>query len=70
MSVQSLARLHYKFAMETCGQLIDFAFYLGTVTSMTQPRYRAFVNSRPLQTDTFLFPLIHSHNVILSSNKF
>ncbi len=32
--------------------------------------YSAFANSCPLQTDTFLFPLIHSHNVILSSNKF
>ncbi len=25
--------------------------------------YSAFVNSCPMQTDTFLFPLIHSHNV-------
>ncbi len=32
--------------------------------------YSAFANSCPLQTDTFLFPLIHSHNVIFSSNKF
>ncbi len=32
--------------------------------------YSVFANSCPLQTDTFLFPLIHSHNVILSSNKF
>ncbi len=32
--------------------------------------YSAFANSCPLQTDTFLFPLIHSHNAILSSNKF
>ncbi len=32
--------------------------------------YSAFANSCPLQTDTFLFSLIHSHNVILSSNKF
>ncbi len=32
--------------------------------------YSAFANSCPLQTATFLFPLIHSHNVILSSNKF
>ncbi len=32
--------------------------------------YSAFANSCPLQTDTFLFPLIHNHNVILSSNKF
>ncbi len=32
--------------------------------------YSAFANSCPLQTDTFLFPLIHSHNVLLSSNKF
>ncbi len=32
--------------------------------------YSAFANSCPLQTDTFLFPLIHSHDVILSSNKF
>ncbi len=32
--------------------------------------YSAFANSCPLQTDTFLFALIHSHNVILSSNKF
>ncbi len=32
--------------------------------------YSAFANSCPLQTDTFLFPLIHSHNVILPSNKF
>ncbi len=32
--------------------------------------YSAFANSCPMQTDTFLFPLIHSHNVILSSNKF
>ncbi len=31
--------------------------------------YSTFANSCPLQTDTFLFPLIHSHNVILSSNK-
>ncbi len=33
-------------------------------------RYSAFANSCPLQTDTFLFPLIHSHHVLLSSNKF
>ncbi len=32
--------------------------------------YSPFANSCPLQTDTFLFPLIHSHSVILSSNKF
>ncbi len=32
--------------------------------------YSAFANSCPMQTDTFLFPLIHCHNVILSSNKF
>ncbi len=32
--------------------------------------YSAFANSCPLQTDTFLFPLIHSHNVLPSSNKF
>ncbi len=32
--------------------------------------YSAFANSCPLQTDTFLFPLIHSHTVVLSSNKF
>ncbi len=32
--------------------------------------YSAFANSCPLQTDTFLFPLIHSHNVPLSSNSF
>ncbi len=32
--------------------------------------YSAFANSCPMQTDTFLFPLIHSHNVIFSSNKF
>ncbi len=32
--------------------------------------YSAFANSCPPKTDTFLFPLIHSHNVILSSNKF
>ncbi len=32
--------------------------------------YSPFANSCPLQTDTFLYPLIHSHNVILSSNKF
>ncbi len=30
----------------------------------------AFANSCPLQTDTFPFPLIHSHNNLLSSNKF
>ncbi len=34
------------------------------------PIYSAFANSCPLQIDTFLFPLIHSHNVLLSSNKF
>ncbi len=33
------------------------------------PTYSAFANSCPLQTDTFLFSLIHSHNVLLSSNK-
>ncbi len=32
--------------------------------------YSAFANSCPLQTDTFLFPLIHSHNLKFSSNKF
>ncbi len=32
--------------------------------------YSAFANSCPLQTDTFLFPLIHSHNVKFASNKF
>ncbi len=29
--------------------------------------YSAFVNSCPLQTDTFLFSLIHTHHVLLSS---
>ncbi len=33
-------------------------------------KYSAFANSCPLQTDTFLFPLIHSHNAQLSSNMF
>ncbi len=33
-------------------------------------KYSAFVYSCPLQTDTFLFPLIYSHNVKFSSNKF
>ncbi len=32
--------------------------------------YSAFANSCPLQTDTLLFPIIHNHNVLLSSNKF
>ncbi len=32
--------------------------------------YSAFANSCPLQTDTFRSPLVHSHNVLLSSNKF
>ncbi len=32
--------------------------------------YSAFANSCPLQIDTFRFPLIHSHNVLVSSNKF
>ncbi len=27
-------------------------------------------DGRPHQTDTFLFPRIHSHNVLLSPNKF
>ncbi len=36
----------------------------------THQAYSAFANSCPLQTDTFLFPLIHSHHVLLSSNKF
>ncbi len=36
---------------------------------MTEDRtYSAFANSCPLQTDAFLFPLIHSHNALLSSN--
>ncbi len=34
-----------------------------------QLTYSAFANSCPLQTDTFLFPLIHSPNIVLSSNK-
>ncbi len=37
---------------------------------LEKPIYCAFANSCPLQTDTFLLPLIHSHNAILSSNKF
>ncbi len=32
--------------------------------------YSAFANSCPLKTHTFLFPLIHSHNILLSSNNF
>ncbi len=32
--------------------------------------YSAFANSCPLQTDPFHFPLIQSHNALLSSNKF
>ncbi len=32
--------------------------------------YSAFANSCTLQSDTFLFPLIHSHHVLLSPNKF
>ncbi len=32
--------------------------------------YSAFANSYPLQTDPFLFPFLHSHNALLSSNKF
>ncbi len=35
-----------------------------------QTIYSAFANSCPMQTDTFLFPRIYSHNVILSSNEF
>ncbi len=38
--------------------------------SHTYDRDSAFANSRPLQTDTFLFPLIHSLHVLFSSNKF
>ncbi len=34
------------------------------------PTYSAFATSCSLQTDTFLFPLIHSHNVQFPSNKF
>ncbi len=30
---------------------------------MTRMEYSAFANACPLQTDTFLFPLIHSHNM-------
>ncbi len=40
------------------------------ILSQVLGHYSAFANSCPLQTDTFVFPLIHSHNVILSSNKF
>ncbi len=32
--------------------------------------YSAFANSCPLQIDTFVFPLIHSHHIVLSFNKF
>ncbi len=32
--------------------------------------YSAFANSCPLQTNTFLFSIIHSHQAQLSSNKF
>ncbi len=32
--------------------------------------YSAFANSCPLQTDSFLFPFLYSHNVLRSSNKF
>ncbi len=39
------------------------------MTETSELVYSAFANSCPLQTDTFLFPLIHSHNVLLSSNK-
>ncbi len=41
-----------------------------TIRLLSCHNYSAFVNSCPLQTDTILLPLIHSHNVILSSNKF
>ncbi len=43
---------------------------IATYHSRRRYSYSAFANSCPLQTDTFLFPLIHSHNVLLSSNKF
>ncbi len=42
----------------------------GIFSATPHASYSAFANSCPLQTDTFLFPLIHSHNVLLSSNKF
>ncbi len=49
--------------------VLYFFFVLALVLN-TYDNYRAFANSCPLQTYIFLFPLIHSHNVLLSSNKF
>ncbi len=46
-------------------------YFVAKLLVMSTSRvYSAFANSCPLQTGTFLFPLIHNHNVILSSNKF
>ncbi len=44
--------------------------YYGCIKHLHLTIYSAFANACPLQTDTFLFPLIHSHNALLSSNKF
>ncbi len=53
-----------------CFQFIRKAnrfFYLASFESYTPPtqctKYSAFANSCPLQTDTFLFSGIHSHNL-------
>ncbi len=61
-----------------CGWLAPWRMFVATakyfsaspgivVQFVLQIYYSAFAKSCPLQTDTFLFPLIHSHNVLLSS---
>ncbi len=54
----------------TCimGRILSAAYFKGMHTAAAS--YSAFANSCPLQTDTCLLPLIHSHYVLLSSNKF
>ncbi len=63
--VERLLRFHHLFAGK-----FKWEICVGNELSDINHQYSAFANSCPLQTDTFLFPLIHSHHALLSSNKF
>ncbi len=64
LSIDSTSRIAYN-----CETIAHILIQLQTA-SISSHLYSTFANSCPLQTDPFLFPLIHSHNALLSSNKF
>ncbi len=73
-----MAHEKFDFLLEPLGGLEELISYTGELSvapyvhyyDMAFNYYSAFANSCPLQTDTFLFPLIHIHHVQLSSNEF